>query len=134
MFSRLVTFEWLKSSSRIGEWLRVNKFEPKGLLNSHPSLNIYRKSRQQKKLIELFNECGLIYLTSIAQQRQLLLKLITLLGGNVSLNIFSYKMFQSSLLFKITVSRDRAKIIVGQSSKMLQIIIHPHVNEQWIIG
>jgi hypothetical protein len=99
MFSRLVTFEWLKSSSRIGEWLRVNKFEPKGLLNSHPSLNIYRKSRQQKKLIELFNECGLIYLTSIAQQRQLLLKLITLLGGNVSLSIYSLIKYFNLLFF-----------------------------------
>jgi hypothetical protein len=82
--SRIVTFNWLKSSSRIGEWLRVNKFEPKGLFNSNPSLNIYRKSRQQQKSIEIFNQCGLIYLTSLVEQRQLLLKLITLLGGNVS--------------------------------------------------
>jgi hypothetical protein len=82
--SRIVTFNWLKSSSRIGEWLRVNKFEPKGLFNSNPSLNIYRKSRQQQKSIEIFNQCGLIYLTSLVEQRQLLVKLITLLGGNVS--------------------------------------------------
>lgn len=82
--SRIVTFDWLKSSSRIGEWLNVNKFEPKRLFQVNPSLNIYRKFRQQQKPIELFNECGLIYLTSIAKQRSLLLKLITLLGGNVS--------------------------------------------------
>jgi hypothetical protein len=82
--SRIVTFEWLKSSSRIGEWLRLNKYEPKCLFNSNPSLNIYRKSRREKKSIELFNQCGLIYLTSIVEQRSLLLKLITLLGGNVS--------------------------------------------------
>jgi len=112
---RLVTFEWLKSSSHIGEWLRVNKFEPKNFFNSNPSLNIYRKSRQQQKPIELFNQCGFIYLTSIVPQRSLLLKLITLLGGN------------------ITVNRDRAKILVGQSSKILQIIIYPQVNEQWVI-
>jgi hypothetical protein len=80
-----VTFEWLKSSSRIGEWLSVHKFEPKRLFQTNPSLSIYRKSRQQqKKAIHLFNEIGLIYLTSIAKQRPLLLKLITLLGGNVS--------------------------------------------------
>lgn len=83
-FSRFVTFEWLKSSSHIGEWLNVNKFEPKRFFQSNPSLNIYRKSRQQQKPIHLFNESGLIYLTSIAKQRFLLLKLITLLGGNVS--------------------------------------------------
>jgi hypothetical protein len=74
----------LKSSSRIGEWLCVNKFEPKRFYQTTPSLSIYRKSRQQHKPIHLFNECGLIYLTSIAKQRSLLLKLITLLGGNVS--------------------------------------------------
>ncbi|CAF3223272.1 unnamed protein product [Rotaria socialis] len=112
---RIVTLEWLKSSSRIGEWLHFNKFEPKSLLNSNPSLNIYRKYRQQKKSIELFNQCGLIYITSIVQQRQLLLKLITLLGGN------------------ITINRNRAQMIVGQSSKILQIIVHPQVNEQWVI-
>jgi hypothetical protein len=82
--SRFVTFEWLKSSSRIGEWLNVNKFEPKRLFQSNPSLNIYRKFRQQQKPIHLFNESGLIYLTSMVKQRPLLLKLITLLGGNVS--------------------------------------------------
>jgi hypothetical protein len=81
--SHFVTFEWLKSSSHIGEWLNVNKFEPKRLFQSNPSLNIYRKSRQQQKSIHLFNECGLIYLTKNAKQRNLLLKLITLLGGNV---------------------------------------------------
>ncbi|CAF1213380.1 unnamed protein product [Rotaria sordida] len=112
---RIVIFEWLKSSSHIGEWLYFNRFEPKRFFNSNPSLNIYRKSRQQQKPIELFSECGLIYLTSLVQQRQLLLKLITLLGGN------------------ITISRGRAKIIVGRSSKILQIIIHPQVNEQWVI-
>ncbi len=82
--SRLVTFEWLKSSSHIGEWLRVNKFEPKSFFNSNSSLNIYRKFRQQQKSIELFNQCGFIYLTSLVEQRSLLLKLISLLGGNVS--------------------------------------------------
>ncbi|CAF3581314.1 unnamed protein product [Rotaria sp. Silwood1] len=112
---RLVTFEWLKSSSNIGEWLHFNRFEPKKFFNSNSSLNIYRKFRQQQKSIELFSQCGLIYLTSLVQQRQLLLKLITLLGGN------------------ITICRDRAKILVGQSSKILQIIIHPQVNEQWVI-
>ncbi|CAF2188947.1 unnamed protein product [Rotaria magnacalcarata] len=115
MHLRIVTLEWLKSSSRIGEWLYFNKFEPKSLLNSNPSLNIYRKYRQQKKSIELFNQCGLIYITSIVHQRQLLLKLITLLGGN------------------ITINRNRAQLIVGQSSKILQIIVHPQVNEQWVI-
>jgi hypothetical protein len=84
LFSRLVTFDWLKSSSHIGEWLSVNKFEPKGLYQTYPSLSIYRKFRQQQKPILLFNQRGLIYLTSIAKQRPLLLKLITLLGGNVS--------------------------------------------------
>ncbi|CAF4504851.1 unnamed protein product [Rotaria sp. Silwood2] len=113
--NRLVTFEWLKSSSRIGEWLNVNKFEPKHFFQTNPSLSIYRKSRQQQKAIHLFNECGLIYLTSLVKQRPLLLKLITLLGGN------------------ITVSRNLAKIVVGQSSKPLQIIIYPQVNEQWVI-
>jgi hypothetical protein len=83
--SHIVTFEWLKSSSSIGEWLHVKKFEPKNFFNSNPSLNIYRKSRQQQKSIKIFNSCGCIYLTSIAQQRQLLVKLITLLGGDVSL-------------------------------------------------
>ncbi len=82
--SRLVTFEWLKSSSHIGEWLRVNKFEPKSFFNSNSSLNIYRKFRQQQKSIELFNQCGFIYLTSLVEQRSLLLKLISLLGGNVN--------------------------------------------------
>lgn len=81
--SRFVTFDWLKSSSNVGEWLNVTKFEPKRLFQSNPSLNIYRKSRQQQKPIELFNQCGPIYLTSVAKQRQLLLKLLTLLGGNV---------------------------------------------------
>ncbi|UJR29953.1 hypothetical protein I4U23_017500 [Adineta vaga] len=112
---RLVSFEWLKSSSRIGEWLRVNKFEPKNFFNSNPSLNIYRKFRQQRTSIQLFNQCGLIYLTSLVQQRELLVKLITLLGGN------------------ITVNRERAKIIVGRSSKILQVIVHPQVQEQWVI-
>ncbi|UJR16500.1 hypothetical protein I4U23_003402 [Adineta vaga] len=112
---RLVTFEWLKSSCRIGEWLSVNKFEPKQFYQAHPSLNIYRKCRQQQKPIQLFNECGLIYLTSIAKQRPLLLKLITLLGGN------------------ITVNRNMAKIVVGCSSKRLPIIIYPQVTEQWVI-
>ncbi|CAF3310274.1 unnamed protein product [Rotaria socialis] len=112
---RLVTFEWLKSSSRIGEWLNVNKFEPKRFFQSNPSLNIYRKSRLQQKPICLFNKCGLIYLTSIAKQRSLLLKLISLLGGN------------------ITVNRNQAKIVVGYSSKPLQVIIYPQVNEQWVI-
>lgn len=79
-----MTFEWLKSSSRIGEWLRVKKFEPKTFFHSNSSLTIYRKSRQQQKSIELFHQCGLIYLTSLVTQRPLLLKLITLLGGNVS--------------------------------------------------
>ena len=88
IFSRFVTFEWLKSSSRIGEWLSVNKFEPKRFYQSNPSLNIYRKSRQQQKPIHLFNECGSIYLTSIAKQRSVLLKLITLLGGNVGSELF----------------------------------------------
>jgi len=82
---------------------------------NNPSLSIYRKSRQQQKPIDLFNECGLIYLTSIAKQRYLLLKLITLLGGN------------------ITVNRNSAKIVVGRSSKLLQIIIYPQVTEQWVI-
>lgn len=81
---RLVTFDWLKSSSRIGEWLTANKFEPKRLYQAHPQLNVYRKSRQQQKPIHLFNDCGLIYLTSLVKQRPLLLRLITLLGGNVS--------------------------------------------------
>ncbi len=84
IYSRIVTFEWLKSSSNIGEWLRDHKFKPKSLLNSNPSLNIYSKFRQQQKTIELFSQCGLIYLTSLVKQRPLLLKLITLLGGNVS--------------------------------------------------
>jgi len=98
--SRIVTFEWLKSSSHIGEWLRVNKFEPKNLFNSNPSLNIYRKFRQQQKSIELFNQCGLIYLTSIVQQRSLLLKLITVLGGNVSFKkIILAKNFENFFVF-----------------------------------
>jgi hypothetical protein len=132
--SRIVTFEWLKSSSHIGEWLRVNKFEPKDLFNSNPSLNIYRKFRQQQKSIELFNQCGLIYLTSIVQQRSLLLKLITVLGGNVTFIRENFEVFFFVFLLKITVNRDRAKIIVGQSSKTLTIIIYPQVNENWIIG
>lgn len=74
----------MKSSSHIGEWLRTNKFEPKNFLNVNPCLNLYRKSRQSQKQIQLFNKCGLIYLTSIVEQRSLLVKLITLLGGNVS--------------------------------------------------
>ena len=81
-----MTFEWLKSSSLIGEWLHATKFEPKSLFHSNPSLNIYRKFRQQHQPIELFNQCGLIYITSIVEQRSLLLKLITLLGGNVNLH------------------------------------------------
>jgi hypothetical protein len=96
IFSRLVTFEWLKSSSRIGEWLRVKKFVPKDFFNSNPSLNIYRKFRQQQKPIELFNQCGCIYLTSRVEQRSLLLKLISLLGGNVSekeFGVFFYRRF-----------------------------------------
>ena len=83
--SHLVTFDWLKSSSRIGEWLRVKKFEPKRVFQSNPSLTLYRKCRQEQKSFDLFNQCGLIYLTSLVSQRSLLLKLITLLGGNVSL-------------------------------------------------
>lgn len=75
----------MKSSAKIGEWLHFNKFEPKKLFNSNPSLHIYRKFRQQQKPIELFNQCGSIYLTSIAFQRPLLLKLITMLGGNVDI-------------------------------------------------
>lgn len=82
-FSRLVLFEWVKSSSLIGEWLRVNKFEPKNFFNSNPSLNIYRKFHRQKPSNQFFEQCGLIYLTSLVQQRDLLLKLITILGGNV---------------------------------------------------
>jgi hypothetical protein len=38
----------------------------------------------------VFNECGLIYLTKNAKQRNILLKLITLLGGNV---MFKDKIF-----------------------------------------
>ena len=132
--SHLVTFEWLKSSSRIGEWLRVKKFEPKTIFHSNPSLNIYRKFRHQQKPIELFNQCGLIYLTSLVTQRSLLLKLISLLGGNVSCTKKRNPTRTISFLWKVTISRDRAKIIVGRSSKVLQIIIHPQVNEQWIIG
>ncbi len=90
IFSRLVTLDWLKSSSRIGEWLSVNKFEPKTFFHSNQSLNIYRKFRQQQKSIELFNQCGLIYLTSLVEQRPLLLKLISLLGGNVSFKEFFF--------------------------------------------
>jgi hypothetical protein len=72
----------------------VNKFEPKNFFNSNSSLNIYRKFRQQKKSIELFNQCGLIYLTSLVEQRSLLLKLITILGGNVSkIRIYSFEYF-----------------------------------------
>ncbi|CAF1275067.1 unnamed protein product [Adineta ricciae] len=112
---RLVVFEWLKSSSRIGEWLRVNKFEPKNFFNSNPSVNIYHKFPRQKTSNQFFHQCGLIYLTSLVQQRDLLLKLITILGGN------------------ITVHRERAKIIIGHSSKTLQVIIHPQVHEQWAI-
>ncbi|CAF1079355.1 unnamed protein product [Adineta ricciae] len=112
---RIVTFEWLKCSSRVGEWLGVNKFEPKRLYQTHSSLNIYRKSRQQQKAIHLFKDCGLIYLTSIAKQRPLLLRLISFLGGN------------------ITVSRNLANIVVGRSSKALPIIIYPQVTEQWVI-
>lgn len=111
---RFVTFEWLKSSSRIGEWLNGNKFEPKRFFQSNPSLNIYRKSRQQQKPIHLFNECGSIYLTSLAKQRFLLLKLITLLGGD------------------ITVNRNSARMVIGHSSKKLSIIIYPQVSEQWV--
>ncbi|CAF0844875.1 unnamed protein product [Adineta steineri] len=111
---RLVTFEWIKSSSRIGEWLSVNKFEPKRFYQENPSLNIYRKCRQQQKAIHIFNECGTMYLTSIAKQRSLLLKLITLLGGN------------------ITVNRNLAKMVIGRSSKPLPIIIYPQVTEQWV--
>lgn len=131
--SHLVTFEWLKCSSRIGEWLRVKKFEPKQVFQSNPSLNIYRKCRQEQKSFDLFNQCGFIYLTSLVSQRSLLLKLISLLGGNVSSVEFQSILF-GYLEIKVTINRDRAKIIVGKSSKILQIIIHPHVNEQWIIG
>jgi hypothetical protein len=81
--SRLVTFEWLKSSSKIGEWLNGNSYEPRRLFQSIPSLNFYRKSRQQNQPIELFHQSGRIYLTSLVKQRSNLLKLILLLGGNV---------------------------------------------------
>ena len=91
IFSRIVTFEWLKCSARVGEWLGVNKFEPKRFYQTHSSLNIYRKSRQQQKPIHLFKDCGLIYLTSIAKHRSLLLRLLSLLGGNVII-------FKSSIL------------------------------------
>jgi hypothetical protein len=84
VLSRLVTFDWLQSSSRIGEWLSVNKFEVRRLFQSNPSLNVYRKSRQQHKPVELFNDCGAIYLTSLAEQRHTLLKLMSLLGANVN--------------------------------------------------
>lgn len=81
--SRLVTLEWLKCSSRVGEWLGGSKFEPKNLYHSNPSLNIYRKYRQRSKSIDIFHRCGSIYLTSTVEQRPLLLKLISLLGGDV---------------------------------------------------
>jgi hypothetical protein len=99
--SRFVTFEWLKSSSRIGEWLSANKFEPKRLFQTNPSLNIYRKSRQQQKPIQLFNESGLIYLTSIAKSRSLLLKLITLLGGNVSFSNIRWTIFSNTFVRRL---------------------------------
>ncbi len=76
----------------------MNKFEPKSFFNSNSSLNIYRKFRQQQKSIELFNQCGFIYLTSLVEQRSLLLKLISLLGGNVSKRkkrIFCFQRFSS---------------------------------------
>ena len=84
LFSRLVTFDWLKSSAKVGEWLSVNAFEPKRFFLSNRSANLLRKSRQQHKPIELFRHIGPIYLTSLADQRSLLLKLLTLLAGNVS--------------------------------------------------
>lgn len=84
--SRLVTFEWLKSSAKIGEWLNGNSYEPRRLFQSIPSLNFYRKSRQQNQPIELFHQSGRIYLTSLVKQRANLLKLILLLGGNVNLS------------------------------------------------
>lgn len=110
-----VTFDWLKCSSRIGEWINVKNYQPKNLLNKNSFLNFYRKNRHEKKSIQLFHQSGFIYLTSIVQQRSLLLKLITLLGGN------------------ITINRNRAKVIVGHSSKSLPIINYPQVTEQWII-
>ena len=106
--SRFVTFEWLKSSSRVGEWLRENKFEPKRLFQSNPSINIYRKFRQQQKPIDLFQQSGLIYLTSIAKQRHLLLKLITLCGGNVREHIRPQGSTHSRRLFSL---RSRSIVI-----------------------
>lgn len=79
-----MTFDWLKSSSKVGEWLSVNAFEPKRFFLSNPSVNLLRKSRQQHKPIELFRHVGPIYLSSLVEQRSLLLKLLTLLAGNVS--------------------------------------------------
>ena len=79
-----MTFNWLKSSSKIGEWLNGNQFEVRQLFQSYSSLNIYRKSRQQGKSIQLFHQSGHIYLTSLAKQRTILLKLISSLGGYVN--------------------------------------------------
>ena len=84
IFSHFVTFEWLKCSSRIGEWLGVKRFEPKKFFRSNGALNSYRHSRQNGKSLSLFEQCGLIYVTSIVEQRALLVKLMTLLGGNVN--------------------------------------------------
>jgi hypothetical protein len=71
----------------------------------------------------------------MVQQRSLLLKLITLLGGNVNFKKnFLRKIFNFIFLLKITINRNRANIIVGQSSKILQIVVYPQVNEQWAIG
>jgi len=134
LFSYFVTFDWLKCSSRIGEWLNVNKYQPKNFLTKNSFLNFYRKNRHDKKALQVFHQSGCIYLTSIVEQRSLLLKLVTFLGGNVCFSLFFFCSDFKFCYSKITINRNRAKIIVGQSSKSLQILNYPQVTEQWIIG
>ena len=55
LFSYFVTFDWLKCSSRIGEWLNVNKYQPKNFLTKNSFLNFYRKNRHDKKALQILN-------------------------------------------------------------------------------
>ncbi|CAF1481919.1 unnamed protein product [Didymodactylos carnosus] len=110
----IVTLDWIMRSVKVGEWLPCKKYEI--LSKKVQSVKTYKKARQNGERIILFQECGDIYLTSTTKYpRDDLLKMIVFSGGNT------------------TICRNRAKVVVGKSSKSLKVIAYPNVKEEWVI-
>ncbi|CAF0965591.1 unnamed protein product, partial [Didymodactylos carnosus] len=111
----IVTVDWIVRSVKVGEWLSCKKYEI--LLKKVQSVKLYKKARQNGKPITLFQKCEDIYLTSTTKYpRDDLLRMIILSGGNT------------------TVCRNRARVVVGKSSKLLKVIPYPNVKEEWVIA